>query len=283
MNAGTRVTERYVKAGSFRTRYLEAGPADADVLLLLHDGAWGASSSVTWGAMIARFADRYRVLAPDLLGYGGTDKAVFLDRSPHSFRIAHLADFLRAVGVTSPVHAVGNSFGGAVALRAIAAEESFPLRSVTSIAGSGGPWRTPLAHDLGRWDGTREDLARVVAYLVDDFPGLESHISERLRWASEPGHVKSVKAPNTKVPGPVRTSVDDPWPQQLEGTEVPILLVRCARDILLEPQWADNLRAAVPEATIVLIDDKHSPNIDRPDELYPILQGFLTKVGSRKR
>jgi pimeloyl-ACP methyl ester carboxylesterase len=50
--------------------YREAGPADAPVVLLLHGFP---TSSFQYRELIPRLADRYRVIAPDLPGFGFTD------------------------------------------------------------------------------------------------------------------------------------------------------------------------------------------------------------------
>jgi len=270
------VKERWLRCGGYGTRFLEAGDPDAEPLLLIHDGAWGGSASTTWANLIPLLAPYRRVLAPDMLGYGASDKAVFLDRSPYAFRIAHLADFLRVLGISAPIDVVGNSFGGSTALRSLVMPDSFPIRSVVSIAGSGGPWRTPAAlGELSRWDGTREDLARVVRFLVDDFPGFEEHLTERLRWASVPGHYKAIQAPTGAVPESLRPAIHDPWPEQLRDVTQPILLVSCTRDQLIEPEWAARVSAVNPTIRVVEIDHPHSPNIDRPDEVARILGDFL--------
>lgn len=272
--------ERWVRAGGYLTRYLVAGNPDNDPVLLLHDGAWGASSSTTWGTFLARLSQKYYVLAPDFLGYGGTDKAVFVDRSPHDFRIDHLTEFLKVMNVSKPVHVIGDSFGGAAALRSLAKPASFNHRSVVSIAGSGGPWRTALAmSEMATWDGTRQDLERVLRLLVDDgYPGYEDQLNERYKWAQAPGHYKAVLAPTVVVPDPLKVAVEDPWPLQIAHTKIPVLLVRCLQDKLLEPDWAANIKAEVPGARIEEIDCLHSPQLDRPDELETILTEFFESL-----
>lgn len=269
--------ERWIRCGGYRTRFLEAGDRTGDPLVLLHEGAYGGSASGSWSALIPGLAARYWVLAPDMLGFGGSDKVVFLDRSPHSFRVEHLTEFLRALNVTKPVNLVGNSFGGAVALRSLTLpERGFEVRSAVSIAGSGGPWRTQTSlNELGVWDGSRGDLARIQRLLIDDFPGFEAQLEDRFQWAVVPGHVKAIKAPGVEVPASARNRIDDPWPRQLHGVRLPTLLVRGTRDVLLEPEWADHVKAALPSASIADIDAKHSPNVDHPEEFSEILLDFI--------
>ena len=278
------VQERQIRCGGYLTRYLEAGDPHRDPVLLIHDGAWGASSSTTWGSFIPELSEEYHVLAPDLLGYGGSDKVVFLDRSQHDFRIEHLSEFVKAKNISRPIHVVGNSFGGSNALRALAKPGSFDFRSVVSIAGSGGPWRTSTAlEQMGHWDGTRDDLTRVLRLLVDyDYPGFSDQLAERNKWANAPGHYKAILAPSVPTPSNVKQLVSDPWPSQIANVTVPILLVNCLRDELLESSWTASLQAVLPYSKIVDIDCKHAPQLDHPRELRRVLTEFFDSVRAQE-
>lgn len=281
----TQTVEQYREIAGFRTRYVEAGDKDAQPVLLIHDGAWGGAGSTTWGNSIPALAERYHVLAPDLLGFGGTDKVVYTDRSPHEPRIRHLLAFLAEVVPGRAVHVVGNSFGGSVALRMLAAGSAERLLSVTSVCGSGGPWRTPLAlRELATWDGTNDDLRRVVRLLIDDHsPELDHHVADRLRWASGNGHYRAVMAPSVPVPPTIVTPrPDDPWPSQLLGVRTPVLLVACNQDVLLETDWTDHFSAVLPDLRVERLDCKHEPNVDRPDLLVPVLMRFFAGVEARQ-
>jgi pimeloyl-ACP methyl ester carboxylesterase len=59
-----------IEADGMTVFYREAGPADAPVVLLLHGFP---TSSFQYRELIPRLADRYRVIAPDLPGFGFTD------------------------------------------------------------------------------------------------------------------------------------------------------------------------------------------------------------------
>ena len=58
-----------IQADGVTVFYREAGPADAPVVLLLHGFP---TSSFQYRELIPRLADRYRVIAPDLPGFGFT-------------------------------------------------------------------------------------------------------------------------------------------------------------------------------------------------------------------
>jgi pimeloyl-ACP methyl ester carboxylesterase len=270
------INEHQVRAGGFRTRYLSAGPEHgAPTVLLIHDGAFGADARVSWLAVIERLADRYRVLAPDLLGYGGTDKAIFFDRSPYEFRIEHLAAFCAELGVDQ-VHAVGASFGGSVVLRALAgARPRLPLLSAVSIAGTGGPGRRPDRHAaLAEYDGSEADMRRIVRLMVDDYPGMAEQVLARHRNTMLPGHVEACMAPRLSSPTASPRPPDD-WPAELAGNSIPVLLVAGSRDDLLEPGWLE-LFGNVPHVSVRRMNCRHAPNLDRPQELVDLLTDFIS-------
>jgi pimeloyl-ACP methyl ester carboxylesterase len=89
--------------------FLEQGSGPA-VLLLHSTGASGAQ----WRALVERLAGRFHVIAPDLCGYGAS--AGWSGRG--AFRLADEAAGLAPLlaRFETPVHLVGHSYGGAVAL-----------------------------------------------------------------------------------------------------------------------------------------------------------------------
>ena len=93
-----------------RTAYLEAGPADAPPVLLLHGlGATNASML----PVLADLADDHRVLAPDLPGFGASAAPQAPYNAP--WFAAWVEAFQRQTGSRGAV-LVGNSLGGRVAL-----------------------------------------------------------------------------------------------------------------------------------------------------------------------
>ncbi|MFI8185552.1 alpha/beta fold hydrolase [Actinacidiphila glaucinigra] len=75
------VHHRYAEVQGHRLFYREAGPADAPVIVLLHGFP---TSSFMFRELIPRLAGRYRVIAPDHLGFGFSD-APAADEFAYSF------------------------------------------------------------------------------------------------------------------------------------------------------------------------------------------------------
>jgi len=271
------ITESVALVANLETRYLSGGPDDGAPVVFLHDGAWGGSSDVTWGRVLPLAAKTFRVIAPDFLGYGGSAKSVRVDISPFAFRIRHTFSLLDQLGITGPVHLVGNSFGGSIGLRALADEQyRGRIASVTTINGSGGPWKAPDMAKIGAFDGTREALESIVDMLCDPSADRESQVEDRFRWATAPGHFITMRAPHTQLPEALQIQRPaDPYPAQLEGVKTPVLLIEGTADTLLESGWSKNLQAKLTGARVELVDHKHSPNITHPQETWAIIGDFL--------
>ena len=98
--------------GGRRVRHRADGDPGGPPVLLLH----GITRSLDdWTEQHELLGDRYRLYSVDLPGFGGSDPLA----GPHTLDAyaAFLESYLDAVGETDPVHVVGNSLGGAVAMR----------------------------------------------------------------------------------------------------------------------------------------------------------------------
>lgn len=271
------IIETTALVANLETRYLSGGPEDGTPVVFLHDGAWGGSSDVTWSQVLPLAAERFRVIAPDFLGYGGSAKSIRVDVSPFAFRIRHLFSLLESLDIHGPVHLVGNSFGGSVGLRAMA-DEAYrgKIASVTTINGTGGPWKAPDMARIGDFDGTRERLEEIVDFLCDPSEDKEAHLDARLRWATAPGHFTAMRGPHMPVPEALKVvRPADPFPAPLEGVATPVLLVECTGDTLLESNWAKNLQAVLPNAQAERLPYKHCPNITHPQKTWALISEFL--------
>lgn len=102
---GHRQHGRWVERPWGRQRVWEAG--DGTPLLAIH-GLGG--SGRYWQGLADRVGDRYRVIAPDLAGFGSSDKPdIAYDRA------GHLEDLGSATPSDGPVAVVGHSLGGVLA------------------------------------------------------------------------------------------------------------------------------------------------------------------------
>ncbi|MGH3661480.1 MAG: alpha/beta fold hydrolase [Micromonosporaceae bacterium] len=107
------IAQRQIVHDGIRTAYLEAGHGRP--LLLIHGSGPGVSALANWrGTMTSHLAERRRILAPDVVGFGDTHAEADVDFT-HDLRAGHLIGFLDAMRLAE-VDVVGNSMGGALAL-----------------------------------------------------------------------------------------------------------------------------------------------------------------------
>lgn len=102
------ITSAEARVLGHRVRYLTGGSGAP--VLLLHGLADTADA---WGRVLPALTSRYRVLAPDLLGCGASDKPA-IDYSLWA-QATYLRHFMDAVGIDKAI-VVGHSLGGGLAL-----------------------------------------------------------------------------------------------------------------------------------------------------------------------
>jgi 2-hydroxymuconate-semialdehyde hydrolase len=102
-----------IDAGSIRTSYLEAGSGPP--VLMLHGSGPGVSATANWQYNIPILAEKFHVLAPDIVGFGATERPGDIIYSLRSWT-DHVWAFLDAHGIEKTA-IVGNSLGGRIALQ----------------------------------------------------------------------------------------------------------------------------------------------------------------------
>ncbi len=128
---------RTIDAGGIKTSYLEAG--SGETVLMLHGSGPGVSGTANWQLNIGPLSQRFHVLAPDIVGFGATERP---DDVIYSLRTwtDHVWAFLDAHGITRTA-IVGNSLGGRIALQ-MATDDPERISSMV-LMGSPGVGMTP--------------------------------------------------------------------------------------------------------------------------------------------
>ena len=111
------MVQRKVDAGRLRMHVREAGPQDGPAVVFVHGNL---STGIFWEGTMKALADRYRTVAPDLRGFGGTDPLpIDATRGLRDFSddLHALLTALGLAGRPGGVHLVGWSVGGAVVMQ----------------------------------------------------------------------------------------------------------------------------------------------------------------------
>jgi pimeloyl-ACP methyl ester carboxylesterase len=102
---------RFVDVDGMRLHYQEAGDPAAPPMVLIHGFA---SSNMVWSKVFLELAQSFRVIAPDLIGYGYSGKPRHLDYTIAS-QARMIVSFLKQLGIDRALF-VGSSYGGAVSV-----------------------------------------------------------------------------------------------------------------------------------------------------------------------
>ena len=271
---------RVIRAGGYRTRLLEAGDPDRDTVMLVHDGAYGTDAGLCWDGVIEHLADDYHVIAPDLVGWGGTDKLCYFDRSPYDYRLEHLASICHVLGLDEPVFFAGSSFGAELVVRGTAEPQwGWNVRAAVAITGTGGRlYRVPGGIErLSDYTPSLEAARRLTAMLVGSTDGLDDHIRRRFDNSMVPGHWEALSALGLHNPSAERAVRPDDWPEPLRHCTTPVLFVEGSEDPLLEQGWAAKMAELGESLSSVVVPGGHEPNIEHPEDTGRLIRDFFAR------
>ena len=122
----------YIEINNLRIHYLDEGPVDGEVIYLLHgEPAW----SYLFRKMIPVLTEAgYRVIAPDMVGFGKSDKYISTSMYTHQMHVDTMKKLITELdlnNITAHVH----DWGGMVGLRVIAEEPDRFSRIIASNTG----------------------------------------------------------------------------------------------------------------------------------------------------
>jgi 2-hydroxymuconate-semialdehyde hydrolase len=265
-----------ITVDGIRTHYFEMGRGPA--LVLLHSGEFGGCAELSWEHSIAELAKHFRVLAPDWLGFGKTEK-LFSFENMRKKRVDHIAAFLRALDVSS-AHFVGNSMGGTMLLEVAATPAPpWPIERVVAVCGGGDIPDNEARRVLNTYDGSREHMQRMIEsmFISERIRNDEDYIDRRHRISLEPGAWECAAAVRLNMP--TRQKTGGPRDPDYANIKVPVLIVAGEKDPLRLPNYGPTLHARIPGAALHVIRDAgHCPHLEFPDEFNRVVIEFLTRA-----
>jgi pimeloyl-ACP methyl ester carboxylesterase len=264
----------FVVAGGVRTHYLEAGQGEP--LILIHGAEFGGRAEFSWRLNIPALASQFHVLAPDMVGFGQTDKIFnFSDRN--GFRVRHIRAFMDALGIES-AHFMGNSFGGGI-IQTVAAQDepAWNIRSIVSISGGGYAPDNDARKILTHYDGSRAGMLALMQVLFWDPRWWAADlVDERWRASIEPGAWEAVAAARFGRPGLEKgfgSERGDPT-----RIRVPTLIVGGAEELLREPGCWEDLHRTIPGSQLhVYQQARHCPHVEHAAHFNALALDFLAR------
>ena len=277
------VSDRRVRVDGVNLQYLEAGSGPP--LLLVHGHEQSAAS---WRWVIPVLARTHRVLALSLPGHGESSPAVG-GYAPGRDLAPLVADFLDTLGV-GPLHVVGNSVGGAVALR-LALADPARIRTLTLVdsAGLGREVHPLLALDtlpilgelaimISRMPGGdlgRTSMSTAMLFAQPSRVPAE-FFTEQHALGRRPGQLEASTAMARAlfdVTGQREVLLD-----QLPTLTMPTLVIWGGCDYVLPASQAQAAVDRLPHGRLALFADcGHLPHVECPDRFATVLSEWLAE------
>ena len=167
---------RRVRTGAFETNCHDVGNAQPGQppVLLIHGSGPGVSAWANWRLVMPELAKVRRVLAPDMVGFGFTDRPAGQAYSMDVW-VQQALDLLDALGAPQ-VDLIGNSFGGALSL-ALAIRAPQRVRRLVLMGSVGVPF--PITPGLDAVWGYEPSLAAMKG-LLDLFAHSRALVTDEL-------------------------------------------------------------------------------------------------------
>lgn len=271
-----RLTRKSVMVDGIEWPYLEGGPSDGEVLVLIH--GFGADKD-NWSFAAQHFTDKYRLIAPDLPGFGENDLSVDRDYSIQE-QTHRLMRFLDALGIQK-CHIGGNSMGGFIALQT-ALDHGHRVTTLTLLNNAGvvGANESELQQMAG--DGKSPLVIRA----LEDVDRLMAFVTHKPRPI--PRQFKKVMYEDSKRREELldkifwaiaADSLENPVNDRLHEVTCPTLVIWGKHDRLIDVSAVDVLKERIAHCEAVVFDHvAHVPMIEDPAAYAKAHLAFLARV-----
>jgi pimeloyl-ACP methyl ester carboxylesterase len=274
-----RLRFRTVVTRHARLSTLEAGTGPP--VLAIH-GLGGTKGSFLF--TVAALADRFRVVAVDLPGFGDSDKPIGAAYDPRFFADA-MIDLLDALELDR-ADIIGNSLGGRVALE-VALRDPERVGRLALLAPSLA-WRRPrrwapalrlVRPELGLVQLAPRAVVEAVVHRL--IPGADkgwtaAGVDEFLRAYLTPAGRAAFYAAARQIYLEAPHGKDGFWPR-LGELQPDVLFIWGRRDTLVPIAFARHVAEALPQARHVELDCGHVPQMERPGQTHKEVAAFLSE------
>ena len=259
------VRNQTVQAGPYRLRFLEAGSGPP--LVLVH--GLGSNARQDWGRLVPILARGFHVVAPDLPGFGESEKPPAADYSIR-MQVAALGAFMDARGIAR-ARVAGLSMGGWIVSR-FAGEHPERIERLLVVDAAGMRPERPDVPAEVLLPRDEEGVRRLVAAVRHNAPAPPSFVARDLL-----GRLLGQQWVVRRALESMRDGSD--WLNgSLRRADMPVLVVWGKQDALIPVAYGAALAGEFPKARLVVLDGcGHVPMSDCPEAFDAAAIPFLAQ------
>ena len=272
----TETAGQTIDAGGVATHYHDAGAGDP--VLLLHGSGPGVSAWANWQHNIPALAQRYRVIAPDIVGFGYTERPADVYYSLDTW-VEHIWAFLDALGIEK-TSLVGNSLGGRIGL-AMAGQHPGRLDKMVLMGAPGvGMTLTPGLQALREYQPSEANMRSMLldCFAVDPAIITDDLVRDRYEASIAPGAFEAYRDmffSDRHAGGELGITEE-----QVRAVPTRTLLLHGREDKVVPVEVAWNMVRLLPDADLaVFARCGHWTQIERAGDFNRLVGGFLAAPG----
>ncbi len=181
-----------VEANGIRTNYLEDGKGD-ETVVLVHGSGPGVTSYANWRLVIPGLAEDFHVYAPDMVGFGFSDRPQGVQYSLDTWA-DQTVGLMDTLGIDK-AHLVGNSFGGAIALR-IATKNPDRVGKLVLMGSMGMPFEITVGlSNVWGYEPSVENMRMVLGFFTYSREAINDELARsRYEGSIQPGFQEAFSA-----------------------------------------------------------------------------------------
>lgn len=182
---------RNIVAGGIATNYHDVGSGQP--VMLIHGSGPGVTAWANWRLVMPELAKQARVIAPDMLGFGYTERPTNMSCDVDAW-VAHCIGLLDALEIAQ-ADFVGNSYGGAIAL-AIAIRHPERVRKLVLMGSVGVPFELTAELDAAwGYEPSLENMRKLLDIFAWDRSLVTDELAElRYQASIRPGFQEAFSA-----------------------------------------------------------------------------------------
>lgn len=263
---------KYVDVRGVRTHYHDAGTGDP--VLLLHGSGPGVSAWANWRLTLPVLAERFRVLAADIVGFGHTERPADVRYSLRTWT-DHVWGFADAMGLER-FSVIGNSLGGRISLEMAADRPERIARMVLMGSPGVGMTATEGLTGVRAYEPSHDNMRTLLKtwFVVDPDLITEDLVRDRYEASVAPGAHEAYTAMfNDPRHAGGQLGITE---EQVRAITPPALLVHGREDRVIPAGISWTMVHLLPNADLhVFARCGHWTQIERADEFNTVVGDYL--------